>query len=49
MCVSIGGEEAGRINIGLFGKIVPETTENFAQLGISNSNIITWFYRRKQT
>ena len=49
MSVSIGGEEAGKINIGLFGKIVPETTENFAQLGISNSNIITLFYKRKQT
>ena len=36
MDVSIGGEEAGRIMVGLFGKIVPETTENFAQLGKSN-------------
>lgn len=30
--VSIGGESAGRIVIGLFGKIVPKTTENFCTL-----------------
>ena len=30
--LSIDGEEAGRIRIGLFGKVVPRTTENFAQL-----------------
>merc|ERR1712142_1314920 len=28
--ISIGGEEAGRIEIGLFGKTVPKTGEKFA-------------------
>merc|ERR1712002_206920 len=30
--ISIGGEEAGRIGIGLFGKTVPKTVENFFEL-----------------
>merc|ERR1712240_92797 len=30
--VSIGGEEIGRIEIGLFGKTVPKTVENFVEL-----------------
>merc|ERR1711892_964044 len=30
--ISIGGEEAGRIEIGLFGKTVPKTVGNFVEL-----------------
>merc|ERR1719318_493376 len=32
--IVIGKEEVGRIEIGLFGDIVPETAENFYQLAL---------------
>ena len=30
--ISIGGEEAGRVEIGLFGSTVPKTVDNFVEL-----------------
>ena len=36
--VSIGGESAGRIEIGLFGKTVPKTVKNFVELCIKHKN-----------
>lgn len=30
--IEIGGEQLGRVVIGLFGEVVPKTVENFAQL-----------------
>lgn len=35
--VTIGGEEAGTIEIGLFGKTVPKTVENFYQLALKDT------------
>ena len=35
--ITIGGEEAGRIEIGLFGNTVPKTAENFKQLAMGGS------------
>ena len=30
--ITIGGEKAGRVEIGLFGKTVPKTAKNFKSL-----------------
>merc|ERR1711872_136559 len=37
--ITIGGEAAGRIEIGLFGKTVPKTTENFFQLASPDAKL----------
>ncbi|CAL1538971.1 unnamed protein product [Lymnaea stagnalis] len=34
--IEIGGEKAGRIEIGLFGKTVPETVKNFKALAVGD-------------
>lgn len=34
--ITIGGESAGKIRIGLFGKTVPKTVENFKQLCVKH-------------
>jgi len=35
--IEIGGESAGRVEIGLFGKTVPKTVENFYQLALKEN------------
>lgn len=37
--IRIGDEDAGRIVIGLFGKTVPKTTENFLQLATGEVSV----------
>merc|ERR1711872_543225 len=37
--ITIGGEAAGRIETGLFGKTVPKTTENFFQLASPDAKL----------
>jgi len=38
--ITIGDEEIGRIEIGLFGKTVPKTTTNFVTLATGEVSII---------
>ncbi|RUS92137.1 hypothetical protein EGW08_000161 [Elysia chlorotica] len=37
--ITIGGKPAGRVEIGLFGKTVPKTVENFKHLAIGDKEI----------
>eukprot|EP00894_Picocystis_sp_ML_P004329 jgi/Pico_ML_1/54846/g704.t1 len=39
MDMNIGGQPAGRIVVGLYGKLVPKTAENFATLASGNKAI----------
>ena len=43
--VQIGDNAPGRIVIGLYGEVLPKTTENFSKLAESNSYADTLFYR----
>ena len=41
--IEIGGEEAGRIVIGLFGKTVPKTVKNFKALAEGSVCLLFFF------
>lgn len=41
--MKIGDKDIGRIEIGLFGKTVPKTTENFAQLAAGTVCFLYFF------
>ena len=40
--ISIGGEDVGRVVIGLFGKTVPKTVDNFKKLAEGSSVSFHW-------
>ena len=37
--ITIGGKPAGRVEIGLFGKTVPKTVDNFKHLAIGDKEV----------
>lgn len=38
--IEIGGEKAGRVVIGLFGKVVPKTAQNFYELATHEVRLV---------
>jgi peptidyl-prolyl cis-trans isomerase B (cyclophilin B) len=42
--ITIGGEKAGRIEIGLFGKTVPKTADNFYQLATGEVSLYSCIF-----
>lgn len=42
--ITIGGEPAGRVEIGLFGKTVPKTVKNFVETCVKHKNEVIVVY-----